>query len=145
MFLICGLIYITVRPAEHKMIWNLKKVYFIDPLLTVYLIRLLSSQWECLTSAGQMLLWLPPQRKMKNQSVVITKQKIDTNITQPRGLAGSTLADATRIHTKPPNTCRVTQRRGKETMIDDIAMQWLDFHREGILHTNFVKFFIRNL
>lgn len=30
-------------------------------------------------------------------------------------------------------------------MIDDIAMQWLDFHREGILHTNFVKFFIRNL
>lgn len=52
----CGLIYITVRPAEHKMIWNLKKVYFIDPLLTAYLIRLLSSQWECLTSAGQMLL-----------------------------------------------------------------------------------------
>jgi len=48
---------------------------------------------------------------MKNQSVVPTKQKTDTNITQPKGLSGMTRVDATRIHTRPPNTYRVTQRR----------------------------------
>ena len=55
-----------------------------------------------------MLLWLAPQRKMKNQSVVMMKQKTETNITHPRGFSGSTRVDATSIHTKPPNTCRVT-------------------------------------
>lgn len=35
----------------------------------------------------------------------MTKQKTETNITQPRGFGGATWVDATRIHTKPPNTC----------------------------------------
>lgn len=40
------------------------------------------------------------------QRKVMTKQKTDTNITQPKGFGGATWVDATRIHTRPPNTCR---------------------------------------
>ena len=43
---------------------------------------------------------------MTIQRKVMTKQKTETNITQPRGIGGSTRVDATRIHTRPPNTCK---------------------------------------
>lgn len=69
-----------------------------------------------LTKRTQIGFLFPLKRKMKNHKVVITKQKMDTNITQPRGLLGMTRTDAARIQTKPPRTCRVMQRRvGGET------------------------------
>lgn len=70
-------------------------------------------RWACLTTEGQTVLLLPPQRKMKNHSVVPTKQKTETNMTQPRGLSGKTRVDATRIHTRPPKTCKVTRYDAK--------------------------------
>lgn len=58
-----------------------------------------------LTAAAQpgLLLWHPAMKTII-QMEVMTKQKTETNITHPRGLGGLTWVDATRIHTRPPNT-----------------------------------------
>ena len=66
------------------------------------------SLW-CLTAAAQPELFLcPPTAKMTIQRKVMTKQNTETNITQPRGFGGVMRVEATRIHTKPPNTCKHT-------------------------------------
>lgn len=46
---------------------------------------------------------------------VITKQKIETNMTQPWGFAGTTYVQATRIHTSPPKICRNTRETLENT------------------------------
>lgn len=59
--------------------------------------------WYATSRVGQLLRWLDPQIKMKNQRVVMTKQNTDTNITQAVGLPMA-VVEATRVHTRPPNT-----------------------------------------
>lgn len=59
-----------------------------------------------LTAAAQLaLLWCLPQANTTIQIKVITKQKTETNMTQPWGFSGTTSVHATKIHTRPPKTC----------------------------------------
>lgn len=59
----------------------------------------------CLTAAAQLelSLWHPAMKMIIHRKVMM-KQKTETNITHPRGFGGATWVDATRIHTRPPNT-----------------------------------------
>ena len=75
----------------------------------------ITQTWAGLTAAAQLpLLWCPPQANTTNQMKVMTKQKTETNITQPWGFSGTTSVHATRIHTRPPKICRKT--RDKRTL-----------------------------
>lgn len=70
-----------------------------------------------LTAAAQpgLLLWHPAMKTII-QTKVMTKQKTETNITQPRGLGGLTWVEATRIHTRPPNTWKTELVRKANTV-----------------------------
>lgn len=66
-----------------------------------------------LTTAAQveLFLWQPKPKTIIHTSVM-TKQKTETNITQPIGFCGRMWAEATRTHTRPPKTCRGRPAQG---------------------------------
>ena len=79
-----------------------------------------------LTAVAHPPLFLcPPQAKMMSQRKVMMKQKTETNITQPWGLSGVTCVEATRIHTKPPNTYHYTHKHDQENVLGITWFMWL--------------------
>lgn len=67
-------------------------------------LTLVSAHSKRLTKPGHTPPLLHPKRKMRSQTVVKTKQKTETNITQAWGFTKTTgsFVDAIRIHTSPP-------------------------------------------